>query len=233
MVTLFVGAVALRLAWTGEFGDFLQQRMRWPLLIAGVAAFVLGVADAIRWDAEQRSDAHRRRARVAPSIGWLMLVPLLVLVAVAPTALGAAAVDRTDAYAGTERSGFAPLPASDPVSLTFLEFIDRAVWDDDVSLRERRVRLTGFVVNDPRYPDGFVLTRFTVACCAADALPVQVAVDGAPAPLADDTWVDAVVVWREPASPYDLAGGDWIVEAELVDIEVLDGAPDAPYESPY
>lgn len=231
VLVMFVGAVAIRLAWTGEFGDFLQQRMRWPLLIAGIAAFVLGVADAIRWDRATRADRDERRSRVAPGVGWLMIAPLLVLVAVAPTALGAAAVDRTDAYAGTGRSGFAPLPDGDPVPLTFLEFVDRAVFDGENGLADRRVRLTGFVVNDERTPDGYVLTRFAVACCAADALPVQVAVVTAD-PLPDDTWVRATVVWRAPAAPYDL-DGDWIVEADLVEVEVLPEPPVAPYESPY
>jgi uncharacterized repeat protein (TIGR03943 family) len=230
---LFVGAMAVRLSWTGEFGAFLQQHMRWPLLLGGAVLVVLGVAEAVRSDAEQRSDAGARRRSVAPRVGWLLLAPMLVLISVAPSALGASAVGRTDGYQSTERDAFDPLPeGTDPVSLTFLEFVDRAVWDGDESLRDRQIRLTGFVVNDDRTPDGFVLTRFAVACCAADALPVQVAVRNVGAPLPDDTWIDAVVVWRPPPEPYDLTE-PWIVEADMAAFQVLPEAPDAPYESPY
>jgi uncharacterized repeat protein (TIGR03943 family) len=232
-IMLFVGAIAVRLAWTGEFGAFLQQRMRWPLLLGGVILVALGMAEAVRADIERRDDAGASRRSVAPSVGWLLVVPMLVLISVAPTALGASAVDRTDGYRSTEREAFAPLPGGpEPAPLTFLEFVDRAVWDRDESLRDRPVLLRGFVVNDERTPDGFVLTRFAVACCAADALPVQVAIGNVATPLPDDTWIDAVVVWRAPPEPYDLEE-PWIVEADLLRFEVLPAPPDAPYESPY
>jgi uncharacterized repeat protein (TIGR03943 family) len=231
-VMLFVGAMGVRLAVTGEFGAFLQQRMKWPLLLAGVVLVILGIAEAVRSDVERRESPTERRS-VAPTVGWLLLVPMFVLITVAPTALGASAVERTDSYGSTERSEFAALPAGDaPVPLTFLEFVDRAVWDDAASLRNRPIVLEGFVVNDVRTPDGFVLTRFAVACCAADALPVQVAVHRADTALADDTWLRAVVRWRPPPAPYDLSQ-PWIVDADLVEYQVLPEAPDAPYESPY
>lgn len=230
---LAVGAMAVRLAATGEFGAFVQQRMRWPLLLAGAVLVVLGIAEAIRADAEHRADGASRGRSVAPAVGWLLLVPMFVLISVAPTALGASAVSRTDGYQSTERSRFSALPTgTEPIPMAFLPFVDRAVWDDERSLLDRPVLLEGFVVNDERAPDGFVLTRFVVACCAADALPVQVAVRGVGAPLPDDTWVRAVVVWRPPPEPYDLTQ-PWIVEADLARYEVLPGAPDSPYESPY
>ena len=30
----YVGVVVLRLVWSGDFGDFVQQHMRWPLLLS-------------------------------------------------------------------------------------------------------------------------------------------------------------------------------------------------------
>lgn len=228
---MFAGAMAVRLAATGDFGNFVQQRMRWPLLLAGALIAALGFVEAVSADAYQRHDPTSRRRLAAPRVGWLLAAPVLVLVSVAPTQLGSEAVGRVDAYQSTARNAFEPL-TGDVVDLTLLEFIDRAVWDDDASLRNRRVRLRGFVVNDERAADGFVLTRFVVACCAADALPAQVAVRGLDRPLDDDTWVDVVLTWRPPAEPYDLRG-EWIVEADAVTVDLLDEAPDAPYETPY
>jgi uncharacterized repeat protein (TIGR03943 family) len=231
-VMMFAGAMAVRLAATGEFGNFVQQRMRWPLLLAGAVIAVLGFLEAVGADADQRRDPTSRRRAAAPRVGWLLAAPVLVLVSVAPTRLGSEAIGRVEAYQSTERQAFPPLPDGGAVDLTLLEFVDRAVWDDDRSLADRPVRLRGFVVNDERAPDGFLLTRFAVACCAADALPVQVALHGLDQPLADDTWVDVVVEWQPPDEPYDLTGL-WIVDADIVDLAVLPAAPDAPYESPY
>ncbi len=113
-----------------------------------------------------------------------------------------------------------------------LEFLDRAIWDEARSLDGRQVRLEGLVVNDPSVPDGFKLTRFMVSCCAADGIPLQVAVHGAEG-LEDDTWVIADVVWRPPDTPYDEIEGDWAVEADAIGITAVPDPPSDPYESPY
>lgn len=233
VLMLLVGAIAVRLAWTGDYGDFLQQRMRWLLFAGGLVVVGLGAAEALRADLERRHDPASVRRSTAPTVGWLLLVPSLVWISVAPTSLGASAVDRTDPYLGPERSGFEPLPEHDgPVPLTMLEFVDRAVWDETRSLAGREVVLRGFVVRSPGRTDGFDLTRFVVACCAADALPIQVAVRGVADVPAEDTWVDVVVVWRPPAGSAERSD-DPSVEADLVELTVLPEAPDAPYESPY
>ena len=112
------------------------------------------------------------------------------------------------------------------------EFIDRAIWDDSGSLDGVPVRLEGLVVNDPSVPDGFILTRFLVSCCAADGIPLQVTLHGTPT-LADDTWVIADVIWRPPDTPYREQEGEWVVEADAIEITVVEDAPNDPYESPY
>lgn len=283
-VILFLGIVATRLIWTGSFGWFVQQRMRIPLAAAAVVLLLFGIHELWRlWteDADEASghdhdhehghdheDDHAHSHGAGPRVGWLLLLPVLVLISVAPTGLGAAAAQRVDAFVpGETVREFAPLgadgeeptlgavtrarsdelsqrsdedaagPAADdgtPLEVRVYEFIDRAVWDAERSLEDRVVRLEGLVVNDPDYPDGFKLTRFMVSCCAADGIPLQVAIRNAPEALADDTWVVADVVWRPPDVPYREQEGVWFVEADAVEIiPVLDGQPKDPYESPY
>ena len=162
-------------------------------------------------------------------------LPLLVLILVAPTGLGAAAADRVEAYQPVETENeFEPLDDSaGPVELRVFDFLDRAAWDPERSLEGTTVRLEGLVVNDPDVPDGFKLTRFLVSCCAADGIPLQVVLHGTPR-LDNDTWVIADVVWRPPEVPYIEAAGDFVVEADAVAIQVVgDEVPKDPYESPY
>ena len=233
-ILFWLGGFTIRLIWTGNFGWFVQQRMRYPLLAAAVVLLVLALYETFRGLAEEARDPSSVARSVAPRVGWLLVVPFVVLVSVAPTGLGAAAADRVGAFTPTEgEGGFAPIDASSgPVEMRVFEFLDRALWDDARSLEEVPIRLEGLVVNDSGVSDGFKLTRFMVSCCAADGIPLQVAVHGATG-FANDTWVIADVVWRPPEAPYQELEGDWLVEADAIEVRAVGEAPRDPYESPY
>jgi len=232
---LSIGAIMARLIWSGGFGWFVQQRMRLPLIAATVVLLVFGLYEAFASSRAAESDPESAKRSVGPTVGWLLTLPLLVLLSVAPTGLGAAAADRVDAYTPTEKADQYPaLETGDgPVEIRVFDFLDRAIWDESGSLDGTTVRLEGLVVNDPEVPDGFKLTRFMVSCCAADGIPLQVIVHDTGPPLADDTWVIADVVWRPPTVPYQDQEFPWNVEADLVSLTVVPNAPNDPYESPY
>ena len=234
-ILLSLGSLTVRLVWTGGFGWFVQQRMRYPLLAAAILLLVFGVQEVFRSTREQEElTAEVAKRSIAPMVGWLLILPYLVLISVAPTGLGSAAADRVEAFTPPpSRQAFPTLdPSAGPVEMGVLEFLDRAIWDDGRSLEGVTVRLEGLVVNDASVPDGFVLTRFLVSCCAADGVPLQVSVSGTPA-IADDTWVIADVVWKPPAIPYQELDGPWVVEAEAVGVTPVGDAPNDPYETPY
>lgn len=227
----YVGIVVGRLVVSGGFGDFVQQHMKWPLLVAAVFTVVLGLSDVVRGMRERADDRDRS---VGPVIGWLLAAPLLVLVSVAPAALGAAAADRVDSYEPPPPDSAESawnFPDDDPFELQMYEFVDAALWDEGRSLEGREVILEGIVVNDPSVPDGFVLVRFMVSCCAADGLPLKVALHGSPQPFENDQWVRATVTWR-PTDPEAEVDPDLAIQADIVDVVPIE-APDAPYESPY
>ncbi len=232
---LCVGAVMARLLWTGGFGWFVQQRMQIPLAIATVVLLVFGVYEAVAGTRQEETDPTAVRRSVGPMVGWMLVLPLVVLISVAPTGLGAAAADRVEAFNPTEAtSGFPPLDTSaEPVEMRVFDFLDRALWDEERSLDGVTVQLEGLVVNDPEAPDGFLLTRFMVSCCAADGIPLQVLLHNPGQTLEDDTWVVAEVTWREPDIPYQETPTPWRVEADAVSITVVPNARNDPYESPY
>ena len=145
---VWLGGFTVRMVWTGGFGWFVQQRMRYPLLAAAVVLLAFGLYEGWRaWVDEAREPTSVGRSR-APKVGWLLSLPFIVYLSVAPTALGAAAADRVEAFSPTESTGaFAPIDAdSGPVEMRVLEFLDRAIWDDARSLEDVTVRLEGLVV---------------------------------------------------------------------------------------
>lgn len=228
---LFIGIQVGRLVLDGGFGWFVQQRMRIPLAAATLLLVLFGAYGLLNYGRRGVGDSRGG----GPSVGWLLVLPVLVLVSVAPTALGASAADRVDAYVPTEdASRYEPLAdTSEPLEMRVFEFLERAVWDPDRSVEDRVIRLEGLVVNDPGVPDGFKLTRFMVSCCAADGIPLQVTLHDTGAALENDTWVVADVIWRPPDVPYQDIEGEWVVEADVVNLTALEGIPQDPYESPY
>jgi uncharacterized repeat protein (TIGR03943 family) len=71
-----------------------------------------------------------------------------------------------------------------------VEFDQRAFeGTDGASFNGARVRLVGFVA--PAEGDGFLVARYSIACCAADALAATAHVVGWNGPVPGrDTWVE-------------------------------------------
>ncbi|MEV5316800.1 TIGR03943 family protein [Streptomyces sp. NPDC052687] len=186
-VLFLLGAVLLRTGAGDTSLRYVKEALR-PLLLASGAVLV-ATAGATAWYAHrERRAAPHGTAHPAPRVSWLLLLPVLALVLVAPPALGSYSAMR----AGTALQrppAFPPLPPGDPVPLGLADYAARAVYDDARSLDGRRVRVTGFVALGG---DGTpYLVRMTLDCCAADAQPVKVALTGrVPPVLNPDGWLE-------------------------------------------
>ena len=121
---------------------------------------------------------HHHRGRV----GWLLLVPVLVVLLVQPAALGSYAVSSRSVIPGGGDGQFPPLtaPVRGAVPMSMAEFETRAVRDPSQSLAGVRVRLVGFAAPAEGDAGGYRLTRFVIFCCAADAEALQAVVAGDP-----------------------------------------------------
>jgi uncharacterized repeat protein (TIGR03943 family) len=162
-------------------------------------------------------------------IGWLLLAPTLALLLFAPPAVGAFQASRNGtALSAAGASDYAALPEGDPVRLTVLDYASRAVFDRGRSLQDRRVVLTGFVIEGPNGRP--YLARMIVSCCAADARPIKVALTGAvPLDLAPDTWIEVVGAYLARADR-DPVNGDVIPFLEVGSVKEIP-APVQQYES--
>ncbi|MPZ73392.1 MAG: hypothetical protein GEU74_09195 [Nitriliruptorales bacterium] len=57
--------------------------------------------------------------------------------------------------------------ADGTIPLRISEYVFRALYDEQRSLEGKRIRLSGFVTKAKQEGAAFQLTRFVLACCAA------------------------------------------------------------------
>lgn len=194
---LGLGVIAISV--TNTFMAYVKPVMRIPLIVTGavlVALAVLWFIDALRERRESGSHDHGHRE---PMSAWFLLVPGVVLFFAAPPALGAYDAARAEGNSvpvAVSEEYELPLPDGDPVPLRVTDFVIRTIDGGGATVLDREVELTGFVTPDPG--GGWWLARQSMACCAADAQPVRVKVEDAPAEWSDpaaETWVTLTGTW--------------------------------------
>ncbi|WP_026211859.1 TIGR03943 family putative permease subunit [Longispora albida] len=196
VILLLVGGAILKTTISGTYVRYVKEGM-WPLLyVAGGAMAVValvGVAGLFRKNPEAEHD-HGGRFDAA----WLLMVPMLAMLLLAPPALGSFSVSRSGSALGTAPAGneFAPLPAGDPVRLSVVDYASRAIFDQGRTLTGRTVRLSGFVITGPG--GEAYLARLRINCCAADARPVKVRLTGSlPDRMVPNSWIEVVGQYDE------------------------------------
>jgi uncharacterized repeat protein (TIGR03943 family) len=222
LVTTVVGVLLVRLALEGTFRRYVRPGMGPWLTVAGLLLALLGLV--VLWRHRRGEDHAEAHHHGGERVAWLLLAPILALLLIAPGTLGAFSLSRTGS-AVTVRSGggiFAPLdPAAGPHPMSLLEFDQRAFdGTTGASFNSSTVRLVGFVA--PAKGGGFLVARYSIACCAADALAATARVVGWDGPLpARDTWVEVEGTF-EPGDE---------VNPRLVTTSVAPiPTPDDPYE---
>lgn len=224
VLMLLLGGSVLRIAITGSYQRYVKHGLRPLLLLAG--AFLVVVAVLTLWyEIRGRGEAHDEHGHShEPGVGWLLLLPALVLLTFSPPALSAFAAGKSGTIVVSSESDYPPLPSGDPVPVTLLDYSARSIYDSGRSLTGRTVRMFGFVTPGPGGQP--MLARIVLTCCAADGRPVKVGLTGkAPTGLAAGTWIQidgtyssqtasdpinkaeipylAVTAWQEIATPQD------------------------------
>jgi uncharacterized repeat protein (TIGR03943 family) len=215
-----LGATAVWLWWSGQALNYVRPGLVPLLGASGVVLLGLGLLPPLGLlsghTADQPDRGHHHKARV----GWLLLVPVLVVLLVQPAALGSYAVSSRSVVPGGGDGQFPPLaaPVRGAVPMSMAEFVTRAVRDPAQSLAGVRVRLTGFAAPAQGGAGGYRLTRFVIFCCAADAEALQAVVAGDPAPRARDQWLEVEGTWvpRPVAADNDLSPPPPVLKADLV-----------------
>jgi uncharacterized repeat protein (TIGR03943 family) len=188
VVMLLFGGAILKASVTDMYLRYVKEGLR-PFLI-GAGLLLVAAAIATLWHefrpvAEKSEHDHHE-----PRVGWLLILPVLGLLLVAPPALGSYAAGQAGTVLTAENadSDYPQLPPGDPVDVTMLDYASRAVFDEGRSLTGRTLRLTGFVT--PGADGKPMLARIILSCCAADGRPIKVGLSGdTPNTVPSDTWV--------------------------------------------
>ena len=208
-IAFTVGTMALYLGRSDAALAYVKPGLQ-PLLVAsGVILVGLGLVAV----AGHGHDQHH-----GPRVAWLLALPPLALVLIAPPALGAFAASRQPIRPPpvlhprpTEPSGPAAASSGDAfpplmppgggtaVPMALGEYLAR---DDQepYTLAGVRIRLLGFVTPQHGGRDGYLLTRFVISCCAADATALRVPNRGDRVGRAPDTWLEVEGRWQQRTS---------------------------------
>ena len=222
LIAWVVTAWGAFLAWfavSDTMVRFLGPRTYWVAWFGAAGLVSAGVVSLM-----VRRDGQIRRATRGDVAGALVMLVPIVLVLVLPTPqLGAQAASRKAVGVGA-LSAFVPLPEpGEEIGLQEIHYASVSQdYADSLGITDGlEVELVGFVTHpDDATAGDFGLTRFSISCCAADAVPFTVVVRSATGKtFPEDTWlkVEGALV---------RAGNAFVLEA--VDVEPVD-EPSAPY----
>jgi uncharacterized repeat protein (TIGR03943 family) len=237
LVLMVLGAVGIVRDWQGraaaeraeQMATVARVRTHGPGSVAETTT-TTALIDAVGPVAIEEHDEHGHAAHqhtgAGHHIGWLWVLPVFVLILVPPPALGSFSAQRGAATV-PQPAGALKYPAlagADPVKMEVNDYARRAIWNKGKTLTGHTIQLSGFVT--PHNGGGWYLTRLKVSCCAADARPYQVEIDGYSKPIARDTWVQVTGVWM-PST-----GTNQTTQVARMKISVLDfiSKPSQPYE---
>ncbi|GAB4553960.1 MAG: TIGR03943 family protein [Anaerolineae bacterium] len=210
-VMLLLGLYLLETLLTGEVAYYINERFNWLALLAGFILIVFGVVQTVYLvSTAETLPSERTKSTNAPrnlmlsaktthvgTSSWLVIgmvsIPVVLGIFIPARPLGAAAINGGIAtslnVSAASDQQFSIAPEQRNV-LDWVRAFSAAASPEEFN--GQPADLIGFVYRDVRFDEGnqFMVTRFTVQCCVADALPIGVVVSAKDASqLAQDSWV--------------------------------------------
>jgi uncharacterized repeat protein (TIGR03943 family) len=240
--TVAVGLLTLWMALTDAMLNDLKPSMRPWLVLAGAALAAIGLFGLVRSRTidprvqESEGDHESGHAHHHPRVGWFLVLPIVVVIAVGTQSLGSFAAGRAGSRALPEYSfDIAGYAHDRNESVPTLQVLDVYLGAKQAGNRQyllaHDVRMRGFVTRDATSANGgFVLNRFLISCCAADATRLAVGMTGAAKVPSDNAWVEVRARLLPQRAPATATGAD----GSKADFRVRElrhvPAPSNPYE---
>lgn len=196
--------------WSGKLYYYIGPRFAWLaivavgllIVLAGAYNLVEDKSDHDHTDHADHADHHHPKSSWWPLI--IAAIPIVLGVVVPARPLGASAVDSrgvaTDLAiaSGTSGNELTIVPSERNI-LDWVRVMNTIT--DPAELNGQEADVVGFVYRDPRFEDNqFMVGRFTLTCCVADALAIGVVVQTESTfSLEDDTWVRVSGTFSEGA----------------------------------
>lgn len=180
-----VGFFLLERVWSGKLALYINQRYTWLILLAGFSLIALAVMVFNHRPAVWAEKDGLLEPEMAPANGQLRLgifALILVLGLLIPeTSLGAKVAETRGVSASVPLTAGGSAPETltlAPAQRSVLEWL----WafsesDDPTALTGETVDVEGFIFVNSDLPEGtFMVGRFIITCCVADATAIGIAV---------------------------------------------------------
>jgi uncharacterized repeat protein (TIGR03943 family) len=159
---------------SGNLANYINERFVWLSYVAVVLFFALAVFSVYRIVRAGNALPYGLSEMGAQTVTWSVLavaaIPLVLGTMIPSQPLGAEAVNgsiSTNAVRGANESGFTIPPENRNVLEWLREFNQSSNYE---TFNGQPANVVGFVYREPDYaPNQFMVARFTVACCVADA----------------------------------------------------------------
>ncbi len=224
----------LYVALSGNSAYYINERLSWLVWLAAALFALLGAGSAfgLLSRREQTNAIALMSGGEHTRITWsglaIVAVPLLLGTLLPAQPLDANAVGGSISTSAVT-AGTASTIERDPASWTVLDWLRSFNSSLDLSeFNGRQATLIGFVYKEPTFAeDTFMLARFTVSCCVADASAIGVPV----------VWADAAQIeqstWLRVEGAFQLGAfrGDDVPLLQASSVEVVP-QPEHPYLYP-
>lgn len=179
LILFGMGAYLTLLVLTGNLDNYINQRFAWLVVVGALLFFVLALTNLRAITNPEGREGEHHHYHISWDILLVVAFPLLLALLIPSRSLGIEAVNGGVSLnpVGIGRVTRSPL---DRNILDWLREFDRA--PTPAQFNGLPVDVVGFVYREPLHPeDGFMLARFTMSCCVADAFPIGMPViaDGA------------------------------------------------------
>ncbi|GAB1420015.1 hypothetical protein MASR2M15_00890 [Anaerolineales bacterium] len=178
----------LFLLMSGNLAHYINLRFTWLIVLAMGSFGILGIYKS--WILIQRKHEHH-----AHSVGWMgifiMLAPLLIAMIVPSQPLGYEAIVDGVSSRIINDSGVVRMMIR-PEERTILDWSrELNLVNNSYAFDGQMVDVIGFIYREPQFKAGdFMLSRFTISCCVAEAVAIGLPARGnASEPLEDGQWV--------------------------------------------
>lgn len=177
---------------SGNLTNYINVRFSWLSYLAAILFLLLAASNAYQllW---MRTHSHENHDHDHGSLSWGMLaivaIPLVLGTLVPSRPLGADAIG-ADINLNAVASDTVTTFTTNPLDRNVLDWIRAFNSSDDLTtFNGQEADITGFVYRDSTMPENqFLVARFTISCCVADAMAVGLPVAW-DEPIPQDTWV--------------------------------------------
>ncbi|MCU0511461.1 MAG: TIGR03943 family protein [Anaerolineae bacterium] len=176
---------------TGNLSNYINERFQWLSYVAVLLFLLLGGWSALSL-LRQQTTLNYAHARITPAALLLAAIPLLFGLLVPSRPLGVEAVTGGVSLNPVGRAAAAAAYTKPPLERNVLDWLrEFAAVPAPAALDNEPVDVIGFVYREPDMTGTqFMLARFTMSCCVADAFAIGMPVEYAAAgELAEGAWV--------------------------------------------